>query len=46
MDAQQNHRYLLPAWALHRDHEIGDPQDLFIRCILNGEVMQDGTTRR
>jgi 2,4-didehydro-3-deoxy-L-rhamnonate hydrolase len=26
--------------------EIGDPQDLFIRCILNGEVMQDGTTSK
>jgi len=26
--------------------EIEDPQDLFIRCILNGEVMQDGTTSK
>jgi len=26
--------------------EIEDPQDLSIRCILNGEVMQDGTTSR
>jgi 2-keto-4-pentenoate hydratase/2-oxohepta-3-ene-1,7-dioic acid hydratase in catechol pathway len=26
--------------------EIEDPQDLSIRCILNGEVMQDGTTQR
>ena len=26
--------------------EIGDPQDLSIRCILNGEVMQDGTTSK
>jgi 2-keto-4-pentenoate hydratase/2-oxohepta-3-ene-1,7-dioic acid hydratase in catechol pathway len=26
--------------------EIGDPQDLSIRCILNGEVMQDGTTAK
>jgi 2,4-didehydro-3-deoxy-L-rhamnonate hydrolase len=26
--------------------EIGDPQDLSIRCILNGEVMQDGTTEK
>jgi 2,4-diketo-3-deoxy-L-fuconate hydrolase len=26
--------------------EIGDPQNLFIRCILNGEVMQDGTTSK
>ena len=26
--------------------EIEDPQNLSIRCILNGEVMQDGTTSR
>jgi 2,4-diketo-3-deoxy-L-fuconate hydrolase len=26
--------------------EVGDPQDLSIRCILNGEVMQDGTTSK
>src|SRR5918992_80794 len=26
--------------------EIADPQDLSIRCILNGEVMQDGTTSK
>jgi 2,4-diketo-3-deoxy-L-fuconate hydrolase len=26
--------------------EIKDPQDLSIRCILNGEVMQDGTTSK
>jgi 2,4-didehydro-3-deoxy-L-rhamnonate hydrolase len=26
--------------------EIGDPQNLSIRCILNGEVMQDGTTQK
>ena len=26
--------------------EIEDPQDLFIRCILNGEIMQDGTTSK
>jgi 2,4-diketo-3-deoxy-L-fuconate hydrolase len=26
--------------------EITDPQDLSIRCILNGEVMQDGTTSK
>jgi 2-keto-4-pentenoate hydratase/2-oxohepta-3-ene-1,7-dioic acid hydratase in catechol pathway len=26
--------------------EIEDPQDLSVRCILNGEVMQDGTTSR
>jgi len=26
--------------------EIADPQDLSIRCILNGEVMQDGTTAK
>ena len=26
--------------------EIEDPQDLSIRCILNGEVMQDGTTSK
>jgi 2,4-diketo-3-deoxy-L-fuconate hydrolase len=26
--------------------EIVDPQDLSIRCILNGEVMQDGTTSK
>jgi 2-keto-4-pentenoate hydratase/2-oxohepta-3-ene-1,7-dioic acid hydratase in catechol pathway len=26
--------------------EIEDPQDLSIRCILNGEVMQDGTTAK
>jgi 2-keto-4-pentenoate hydratase/2-oxohepta-3-ene-1,7-dioic acid hydratase in catechol pathway len=26
--------------------EIEDPQDLSIRCILNGEVMQDGTTQK
>jgi 2-keto-4-pentenoate hydratase/2-oxohepta-3-ene-1,7-dioic acid hydratase in catechol pathway len=24
--------------------EVPDPQSLWIRCILNGEVMQDGTT--
>ena len=24
--------------------EVPDPQNLSIRCILNGEVMQDGTT--
>jgi 2,4-diketo-3-deoxy-L-fuconate hydrolase len=26
--------------------EIEDPQDLSIRCILNGEVMQDGSTSK
>src|SRR5215216_2575183 len=26
--------------------EIEDPQDLSIRCILNDEVMQDGTTSK
>ena len=26
--------------------EVPDPQDLSIRCILNGEVMQDGTTSK
>ena len=26
--------------------EVEDPQDLSIRCILNGEVMQDGTTSK
>ena len=26
--------------------EIEDPQDLSIRCLLNGEVMQDGNTSR
>ena len=26
--------------------EIEDPLDLTIRCILNGEVMQDGTTQK
>jgi 2,4-diketo-3-deoxy-L-fuconate hydrolase len=26
--------------------EIEDPQDLSIRCVLNGEVMQDGTTSK
>jgi len=26
--------------------EIKDPQDLSIRCILNGEIMQDGTTSK
>jgi 2-keto-4-pentenoate hydratase/2-oxohepta-3-ene-1,7-dioic acid hydratase in catechol pathway len=26
--------------------EVEDPQDLSIRCILNGEVMQDGTTAK
>ena len=26
--------------------EIEDPQNLSIRCILNGEVMQDGTTSK
>ena len=26
--------------------EIEDPQDLSIRCILNGEVMQDGNTSK
>jgi 2,4-didehydro-3-deoxy-L-rhamnonate hydrolase len=26
--------------------EIEDPQNLSIRCILNGEVMQDGTTTK
>jgi 2-keto-4-pentenoate hydratase/2-oxohepta-3-ene-1,7-dioic acid hydratase in catechol pathway len=26
--------------------EIPDPQDLYIRAILNGEVVQDGTTSR
>jgi 2,4-didehydro-3-deoxy-L-rhamnonate hydrolase len=26
--------------------EIEDPQDLSIRCILNGEVMQEGTTQK
>jgi len=26
--------------------EIEDPQDLSIRCILNGEIMQDGTTSK
>jgi 2,4-diketo-3-deoxy-L-fuconate hydrolase len=25
--------------------EVPDPQDLRLRCTLNGEVMQDGTTR-
>jgi 2,4-didehydro-3-deoxy-L-rhamnonate hydrolase len=26
--------------------EVPDPQNLSIRCILNGEVMQDGTTSK
>ncbi len=26
--------------------EIEDPQDLSIRCVLNGEVMQEGTTSK
>jgi 2,4-diketo-3-deoxy-L-fuconate hydrolase len=26
--------------------EVGDPQDLSVRCTLNGEVMQDGTTSK
>ena len=26
--------------------EVPDPQNLSVRCILNGEVMQDGTTSR
>src|SRR5215210_3856465 len=26
--------------------EIEDPQNLSVRCILNGEVMQDGTTEK
>lgn len=26
--------------------EVADPQDLSVRCILNGEVMQDGTTAK
>jgi 2,4-diketo-3-deoxy-L-fuconate hydrolase len=26
--------------------EVPDPQDLSIRCVLNGEVMQDGTTSK
>ncbi len=26
--------------------EIADPQDLSIRCVLNGEVMQDGSTSK
>jgi 2,4-diketo-3-deoxy-L-fuconate hydrolase len=24
--------------------EVSDPQNLYIRCVLNGEVVQDGTT--
>ena len=30
-------------WLVTRD-EVPDPQDLAIRCTLNGEVMQDSTT--
>jgi 2-keto-4-pentenoate hydratase/2-oxohepta-3-ene-1,7-dioic acid hydratase in catechol pathway len=26
--------------------EVGDPQALSVRCVLNGEVMQDGTTAK
>jgi 2-keto-4-pentenoate hydratase/2-oxohepta-3-ene-1,7-dioic acid hydratase in catechol pathway len=26
--------------------EVPDPQDLYIRAILNGEVVQDGTTSK
>ena len=26
--------------------EVPDPQDLSVRCVLNGDVMQDGTTAR
>jgi 2-keto-4-pentenoate hydratase/2-oxohepta-3-ene-1,7-dioic acid hydratase in catechol pathway len=26
--------------------EVPDPQNLSIRCILNGEIMQDGTTSK
>jgi 2-keto-4-pentenoate hydratase/2-oxohepta-3-ene-1,7-dioic acid hydratase in catechol pathway len=26
--------------------EVEDPQDLSVRCVLNGEVMQDGTTSK
>lgn len=26
--------------------EIPDPQNLYVRCILNGELVQDGTTSR
>lgn len=26
--------------------EVGDPQNLRVRCILNGEVMQDGNTEK
>jgi 2,4-didehydro-3-deoxy-L-rhamnonate hydrolase len=26
--------------------EVGDPQDLSVRCVLNGETMQDGTTSK
>jgi len=32
-------------WLVTAD-EVGDPQDLSIRCLLNGEVMQDGTTAK
>jgi 2-keto-4-pentenoate hydratase/2-oxohepta-3-ene-1,7-dioic acid hydratase in catechol pathway len=33
----------LGPWLVTRD-EIPDPHDLFIRCTLNGDVMQDSTT--
>jgi 2-keto-4-pentenoate hydratase/2-oxohepta-3-ene-1,7-dioic acid hydratase in catechol pathway len=35
----------LGPYVVTRD-EIPDPQDLFIRAILNGETVQDGTTSR
>ena len=47
VDAEQVHRHLLSPRALHRDHgRDPDPQNLSIRCILNGEVVQDGTTSK
>jgi 2-keto-4-pentenoate hydratase/2-oxohepta-3-ene-1,7-dioic acid hydratase in catechol pathway len=35
----------LGPWLVTRD-EIADPQDLTIRCFLNGEVMQDSSTEQ
>ena len=35
----------LGPYVVTRD-EVPDPQDLSIRCVLNGEVVQDGTTAK
>ena len=35
----------LGPYLVTRD-EVEDPQDLSVRCVLNGEVVQDGTTQK